>query len=86
MLSPPDFDGSISSAIDITIPKNFIISNCTLNNSKGIETNTTVIFDPAALSNFIHHSLINELGWSIFSEDYSIFRMDRIERSNKISK
>eukprot|EP00833_Pecoramyces_ruminatium_P009058 jgi/Orpsp1_1/1183090/evm.model.c7180000083786.1 len=53
---------------------------------KGIEINTTVIFDPAAASNFIHYKLANELGWSLFHEDFSIICMNKIKKSAGVSR
>jgi len=42
-----------------------------------------VIFDPAAANNFIHGTLVSELGWTLIPGEFSIIRMNEIENSGE---
>jgi len=56
--------GSKQYPSDIPIPYNFVVSEGILQDTEGKNINIPVIFDLAASTNFIHKSLIIDLGWS----------------------
>ena len=64
---------------DIPIPHNFVVSEGILQDTEGKNINIPVIFDPAASTNFIHKSLIIDLGWNLESTNYPVIRMNEIE-------
>ena len=71
--------GSIQHPSDIPIPHNFVVSEGILQDTEGKNINIPVIFDPAASTNFIHKSLIIDLGWNLESTNYPVIRMNEIE-------
>ena len=70
---------------DIPIPPKFIVSEGILLDTSGKNITISVIFDPAATTNFIQKSLLIELGWALESTNYSVLRMNDIESANSCS-
>ncbi|OUM56640.1 hypothetical protein PIROE2DRAFT_18654 [Piromyces sp. E2] len=75
-------NGSYINTSYISIPHNFVISEGILQDNSGNNIKIPIIFDPAASTNFIQKSLLNELGWSLESTNYSILRMNNVESAN----
>ena len=74
-------NGSSLSPSDYNIPFNFVVSEGQLIDSKGNKIVAPLIFDPAAENNFIHGTLVSELGWDLIPGEFSIIRMNEIENS-----
>ena len=70
---------------DIPIPPKFIVSEGILQDTSGKNITISVIFDPAATTNFIQKSLLIELGWALESTNYSVLQMNDIESANSCS-